>query len=108
MHFTIFSRLMEVLNDRTKCSYFAKFLDSILSPEPLEFFLEVEAYKTIKNPLKMRNKAIELQLRYFVGEEQINFDAKARADVKARMDKPINKDVFTAAQKRGTATLYVC
>ncbi len=94
---------MEVLNDRTKCSYFAKFLDSILSPEPLEFFQEVEAYKTIKNPLKMRNKAIELQLRYFVGEEQINFDAKARADVKARMDKPINKDVFTAAQKRGNS-----
>eukprot|EP00081_Caenorhabditis_elegans_P002967 NP_001033551.1 Regulator of G-protein signaling rgs-7 [Caenorhabditis elegans] len=92
-----------LLNNKFGCALFRQFLKKEFSDENMDFWLECEEFKKMKDGKKSTTqKAIEIYSE-FVAEhspKEVNLDSDTRAATKAAVEAGCKPDTFALAQSR--------
>ncbi|KAF1747650.1 hypothetical protein GCK72_024115 [Caenorhabditis remanei] len=92
-----------ILNNKFGCALFRQFLKKEFSDENMDFWLECEEFKKMKDGKKSTTqKAIEIYTE-FVAEhapKEVNLDSDTRAATRAAVEAGCKPDTFALAQNR--------
>ncbi|EPB80520.1 regulator of G protein signaling domain protein [Ancylostoma ceylanicum] len=92
-----------LLNHKYGCSLFREFLKKEFSDENVDFWLECEEFKKMKDGKKATiQKAHEIFKEYVAASapKEVNLDSDTRAATKAAMESGCKTDTFSLAQSR--------
>ncbi|CAI5454620.1 unnamed protein product [Caenorhabditis angaria] len=92
-----------LLNSKYGCALFRQFLKKEFSDENVDFWLECEDFKKMKDGKKgTTQKAIEIYREYVVehSPKEVNLDSDTRAATKAALENGCRTDTFSLAQNR--------
>ena len=97
--------LLKVLQDNNLCILFREYLRSKYCAENLSFWIEVEEFRVINDPVQRRRKATEIHDKYFSSDSvfEINLEEEIKQTVASEISDP-DATLFDEAQN---AILYL-